>query len=865
MKRWNAKAVFIVMLLGLLASCSHPNVAPEAPPKVVEAPVVEVAEVGERAPKRIIFLIGDGMGVSTLTAATYAKGAPLSVLGMAQMGLVTTHSYDFVTTDSAAAATALATGRKTHFEGVSLKPGTTLAQEQDPAHRLPTLLEKAEAVGWKTGLVATVRLNHATPGAFAGHRVGRHQYDEIALDMAASGVDVMIGGGRKYFDQRKDGEDLLAGLKEQGYAIANTPEAMQEATGTATQMIALLGPSDLGRAGDSQRPDLTEMMASAIEVLERDNDEGFLLMVEGSQIDWRAHDLDGEGAVREMLEFDKTIQAALDYAAGRDDTLVVVTADHETGGLAVLDAAQVNPLLEAAGGEEAAREEVARAAAVEAKYPSPEHLPTIKIGEFGESGESGESGEGRPDFAGLAALAQVEGSAMRLSFGHLSLASRGLCEQTGRFSATHTSAMVGVHAQGPGAQSIASSKDNAVLGARLMALVGAETVPVYATSEDAKLVEATADQTPTNIILMIASGMGVGAVTAAYYGHGPLAMQQLPVQGLVATHGVDRLANDAAASATALATGQRTHAGALGVVAEGDGWKHLPTLLERSEQAGMKTGLVTSAGVTDPTMAAFYAHVPQATQTAEIAKSLAELPARVEGSDGVDLVLAAEDMDASSLAKLTERALGALSNQDKGAKNKGFLLVVNEARLDSTQRAMRRDRGLVDALVDFDGAVSAAMEFARADGNTLVLVTGDRDYSTSVIDHHYGHNPCARAALSTFGGPFMLENIAVAPESLGPVCEPVSAVTVANKETVACQGDEALRTRLQREFGPLQFSLQYGWVAQVGTTRSKGALQGPTSANFVPLFAFGPGSHAFGGFHDQPKVRQMLQAFVSGR
>src|SRR5690554_6940593 len=674
MKRWNAKAVFIVMLLGLLASCSHPNVAPEAPPEVVEAPVVEVAEVGERAPKRIIFLIGDGMGVSTLTAATYAKGAPLSVLGMAQMGLVTTHSYDFVTTDYAAAATALATGRKTHFEGVSLKPGTTLAQEQDQAHRLPTLLEKAEAVGWKTGLVATVRLNHATPGAFAGHRVGRHQYDEIALDMAASGVDVMIGGGRKYFDQRKDGEDLLAGLKEQGYAIANTPEAMQEATGTATQMIALLGPSDLGRAGDSQRPDLTEMMASAIEVLERDNDEGFLLMVEGSQIDWRAHDLDGEGAVREMLEFDKTIQAALDYAAGRDDTFVVVTADHETGGLAVLDAAQVNPLLEAAGGEEAAREEVARAAAVEAKYPSPEHLPTIKIGEFGESGE------GTPDFAGLGALARVEGSAMRLSFGHLSLASRGLCEQTGRFSATHTSAMVGVHAQGSGAQSIASSKDNAVLGARLMALVGAETVPVYATSEDAKLVEATADQTPTNIILMIASGMGVGAVTAAYYGHGPLAMQQLPVQGLVATHGVDRLANDAAASATALATGQRTHAGALGVVAEGDGWKHLPTLLERSEQAGMKTGLVTSAGVTDPTMAAFYAHVPQATQTAEIAKSLAELPARVEGSDGVDLVLAAEDMDASSLAKLTERALGALSNQDKGAKNKGFLLVINEAR-----------------------------------------------------------------------------------------------------------------------------------------------------------------------------------------
>lgn len=857
MKRCSAKAVLIVTLLGVLAGCSQPQVLSEPRANPVEAPVeVAAKEVGERAPKRIIFLIGDGMGVPALTAATYAKGAPLSVLGMEHLGLVTTHSYEFVTTDSAAAATALATGRKTHFEGVSLRPGTTLVQEQDPAHHLPTLLEKAEAAGWKTGLVATVRLNHATPGAFAGHRVGRRQYDEIALDMAASGVDVMIGGGRKYFDQRKDGKNLLAGLKEQGYAIANTPEAMQAATNTATQMIALLGPSDLGHAGDAQRPGLTEMMKSAIKVLERDNDEGFLLMVEGSQIDWRAHDLDGEGVVREMLEFDETIQAALEYAAGRDDTLVVVTADHETGGLAVLDAAQVNPLLEAAGGEQAARDEVARPGGIEAKYPSPEHLPTLKIGEFGQ---------GTPEFAGLGALAEVEGSAMRLSFGHLSLASRGLCQEPRRFSATHTSAMVSVHAQGPGARSIVSSKDNAVLGARLMALVGAETVPVYASSEDAKLAEATAEQTPTNIILMIGSGMGVGALTAAYYGHGPLAMQQLPVQGLVATHGADRLANDAAASATALATGQRSQAGALGVVAEGDGWKHLETLLERSEQAGMKTGLVTSAAVTDPTTAAFYAHVPQATQTAEIAESLADLGARVEGSDGVDVVLAAEDMDTSSLAKLTERALEALANQDKGAKDNGFLLVVNEARIDSTQRALRRDRGLVDAMLDFDAAVGKAMAFARADANTLVLVTGDRDYSTSVIDQHYGHNPCARAALRTFGGPFALHNIAVAPKALGPVCEPVSAVTLANQDTVACQGDEALRVRLQREFAPLQFSLQYGWVAQVGATRAEKTLEGPTSANFVPLFAFGPGSNAFGGFHDQPKLGQMLQAFVSGR
>ncbi|WP_162687712.1 alkaline phosphatase [Bradymonas sediminis] len=865
MRMIKGKAALFLLLLGLVmvSSCSHPKttVEPDGQQTPAKAQEASVEAKTEAAPKRIIYLIADGMGVSAASAATYAKGAPLSMLGMERMGLVTTHSYDFVTTDSAASATALAAGRKTHFEGMSVKPGTTVEQETDPAHQTPTMLEKAHAAGWKTGLVATVRVTHATPGAFAGHRVNRRQYDDLAADMLASGVDVVIGGGRRFFDKRKDGKDLMAAFKEKGYAVADTLGAMKEATPSARQMVALLDPSDFKEAGNPERQaGLTEMMQSAIEVLDRDNEVGFFLMVEGSQVDWRAHSLDGEGVVKEMLEFDETVQAALDYAAGRDDTLVVVTSDHETGGFSVLDSSQVKPLLAAAGGADAAKAEVGRAAEVEAKYPSPEHLPAVGIGEYGE---------GTPDFAGLGALSQVEDSEMRLSFGHLSLASRGVCAWKGRFSAAHTAAMVAVYAHGPGAQSIAASRDNAVLGARLMALVDAETVPVYASDEDAKQVEETAEKTPTNVILMVGGGMGVGAVTAGYYAKGSLAMMEMPVQGLVATHGADRLANDAAAAATALATGQRTHAGALGGVGQGDAWKSLPTLLERSEQAGMMTGLVTSGAITGATSAAFYAHTPNFSETPNIAHALSEMAERVEGSDGVDLVYTGEDAAFSNLPEMTARALENLARQaqdaSKSDKNKGFFLMVEGAQIDAAQRGLKRDRGLVDAVVDFDGAVRAAVEFARADGETLVLVTGDRDYSTSVIDHHYGHNDCQGAALVDFGGTFELEKIAAAPEALGPACQPVEAVTVANADTVACEGDEALRARLQGEFAPLHFSLQYGWVAQVGVERAKGALNAPTSANFVPLFAFGPGASAFEGFHDQPALGQMLQQFVSAR
>jgi alkaline phosphatase len=903
------KSLLVSVILSLCATigCSRRAKPTQAPPadeaSAPDTSARRAAPDDEKvaAPKRIILLIGDGMGVPAITAATYAKGAPLSMLGMERMGLVTTHSYDFATTDSAAAATALATGGKTHFEGVSVAPGTTAEHEEVPSRHLGTILEKAESAGWKTGLVATVRINHATPAAFAAHRANRHSYEGIALNMAQSGVDVLIGGGRRYFNERNDSRNLLAGLKDKGYAIANSPQALAEAADSAGQVVALLNESDLPAAGDPARElSLAEMTRAAIEVLDRGNEDGFFLMVEGSQIDWRGHDLDGVGLVREMLDFDGAVQAALEYAAGRDDTLVVVTADHETGGLAVLDSVKAERMLAKLGGPTEARAMVDRPAKMEQKNPSPELLPDIQIGEYGA---------GTVEFAGLDELSKIPDATMRLSFGHMSLASRGICEEPVRFSATHTSAMVAAFAQGPGAEAIAASKDSATLGARLASLVGASAAPAQPSIQ-----RAWADGKPANIILMVGDGMGVGALTAAYYARGPLAMQSLPVQGLVSTHGLDRLVNDSAAAATALATGRRTNYGAVGVAPEGDSWTSLPTLLELSEQAGMKTGLISTVAITHATPAAFYAHVPSRSQTAAIARALVELPERIAGSDGVDLVYAGgaahfkdaqiatlrdeygmmveTSWDASetasdaakimrliapkamptattrhndgkdstpTLAAMTTRALERLSDGDEG-----FFLLVEGGQIDWAQHGLARGESLIDEMVDFDQAVRAAVDFARRDGNTLVLVTADHDHTTSVIDHHYGYNSCARAASSDFGGPFELVDIPVAAEAMGPACQTVS-IKEMNANEVPCIGDDATRKSLQADFAPLNFSIQYAWVVQAAENLSDEGVAGPHAANFVPLFAIGPGAQAFEGFHDQPEVGRMLQALVKSR
>jgi len=279
--------------------------------------------------KNVILLIGDGMGVSTMSLARWYKdGQPLS-WDKYVCGLVRTYSADNPITDSAAAATTMATGHKTKTGFLSVLP--------DEMNRAPvaTVLEGARLRGKSTGLVVTCNLQHATPAAFAAHYPRRSDYESICEQMVYNQVDVLLGGGLKYFTGRKDGEDLLAALKQKGYMIITNPEELKSAS--SSKLAGLFAEVDLAYDLDrdpAKEPSLAEMTGTAINLLSR-NKNGFFLMVEGSKIDWANHDHDPVASVTDMMAFDRAVGVALDYALKEKNTAVIVVADHSTGGLTI--------------------------------------------------------------------------------------------------------------------------------------------------------------------------------------------------------------------------------------------------------------------------------------------------------------------------------------------------------------------------------------------------------------------------------------------------------------------------------------------------------------------------------------------------
>ncbi len=298
---------------------------------------------GRQAPTRLILLIGDGVGVSYWTAALFAADK-LAVQEFPVVGLVDTRASNSKVTDSAAAATAYASGVRT-FNGA-----IGLASDSTPVE---TVLEVATARGMATGLVATSRITHATPAAFAAHVPDRNMEWEIARQMADHRVTVLLGGGRALFSSayRPDSTDLLGPIRRRATYI-ETPEELRALNlarvkslfglFTLSHMPAAITrqPVAADSAADSawvptRTPTLPEMTRTALGVLDRDP-QGFFLMVEGSQPDWRGHANEPlETIVAEMLDFDGALREALDYQARRPETLIVVVADHETGGLAV--------------------------------------------------------------------------------------------------------------------------------------------------------------------------------------------------------------------------------------------------------------------------------------------------------------------------------------------------------------------------------------------------------------------------------------------------------------------------------------------------------------------------------------------------
>jgi len=274
--------------------------------------------------KNIILLIGDGMGIAQVTAAYTSNLKPLNMERCTVVGLHKTSSSDQYVTDSGAGGTALATGSKTKngYIGVS--------SDKQP---LKTILEYAEENGLSTGLVATSSITHATPASFIAHVPDRNNYDLIALDFLKTDVDVFIGGGEKFFNKRADNKDLVAQLITKNYQVVKTLEDLKNIK--SGKIAALLAQEHMPTIAAQRGDMLSVSTQKALEILSQ-NEKGFFVMIEGSQIDWANHKNDYKYMVEETLDFDKAVGVAMDFADKDGNTLVIVTADHESGGLTLL-------------------------------------------------------------------------------------------------------------------------------------------------------------------------------------------------------------------------------------------------------------------------------------------------------------------------------------------------------------------------------------------------------------------------------------------------------------------------------------------------------------------------------------------------
>lgn len=280
--------------------------------------------------KNLIMLIPDGTSIEAITIARwYNGGEPLSMDEIA-VGLTRTYWAKGPITDSAPGGTAYAIGYKTDDKHVGVLP------DDRPA---ATLLEAARLEGKATGVVVTSEMMHATPADFTAHDPDRSNYNSIMKQQIYNGMDVMLGGGDEFYmpaagGKRKDGKDLREIIRSLGYDYVTTGEEMDESK--STKIWGAFAPRDLmydldRKATETDQPSLAEMTDKAIDVLSKDKD-GFVLMVEGSKIDWAAHDNDPAGMVGDIVAFDQAVKVALDFAEKNGNTVVVSSADHGTGG-----------------------------------------------------------------------------------------------------------------------------------------------------------------------------------------------------------------------------------------------------------------------------------------------------------------------------------------------------------------------------------------------------------------------------------------------------------------------------------------------------------------------------------------------------
>ncbi len=279
----------------------------------------------EKAPLNVILMIGDGMGLAHLATAMYANGGELTITNLQTSGFVRTNSATKFTTDSAASATAYATGKKTHNGAIGVDV------DDKPLENLPEKLAKAGIV---SGVVTTDNLDGATPSSFFAHQPDRHLSAEIWADLPASKLTFFAAGSAEAFeDQSYETCDAI----QKKFTVVND---LSDARVAKSRRLGYLPPkAETASVNDNRGDFLPATTAFAIDYLasKAPKGKGFFLMVEGARIDKSAHNNDYPAMVREVLDFDKAVEAAIRFAEKDGRTLVIISADHETGALSLRD------------------------------------------------------------------------------------------------------------------------------------------------------------------------------------------------------------------------------------------------------------------------------------------------------------------------------------------------------------------------------------------------------------------------------------------------------------------------------------------------------------------------------------------------
>lgn len=310
------KKTTLALLLIAITGCI-PITDPAAVP-VSEPPVVPSAGAHASVPKNIVLVIGDGFGFSHLSTASMILGNSLRMREMPVAGIVETRSADSLVTDSAAAASAMATGVKANNRVLSLDPSGASHQ---------TILERAEALGKSTGLITTSVFWDATPAAFASHVASRYEGEAIVAQMLSSGVEFVAGTGLEKFGV--EGRPTVEAVASaSGYTLIRSRAELEAARGDRTLVVL----PDTRYEIESPDLPLAHLATNAIELLARDPD-GFFLVIENEGTDGASHANETEDVLASIRSFDSAVGAALDFASRDGNTLVIATADHETGAM----------------------------------------------------------------------------------------------------------------------------------------------------------------------------------------------------------------------------------------------------------------------------------------------------------------------------------------------------------------------------------------------------------------------------------------------------------------------------------------------------------------------------------------------------